>query len=202
MAPLAVMEEAPTAEILGAVVSAVTSTLPRVPLVATAVPNGSEATIPVIPTINVPDAVPVAMFKRTVATGPVPMMFWFRPKIRMRTPPAKGLAEALFPAAAAAEPVVTERQLSVEANDKSNCSVLTPVEPGPNETGKSTAEPALPETDPTMTDGEAANVKEHKPASQTRINPRDKNKRFRSGFCLESILLPLYFFIAGKRMTG
>jgi len=71
------MEEAPTPEMTGGVVSegALTVTVPPEPLVATPAPAGSEATIPLIPAAKAPGAVPPAMFKLIVAMEPDPIAF-------------------------------------------------------------------------------------------------------------------------------
>src|SRR5262245_19589438 len=102
------MDEAPTAQIVGVVLSPLTVTVPPEPLTGTAEPAGSEATIPVIPTVRPPAAVPPAMFKRSVAIGPGPSTFSLRPKMSTRTVTLRRLPDALFPAAAAAAPVVVE----------------------------------------------------------------------------------------------
>jgi len=75
------------------------------------------------------------------------------------------LPVALLLAAVAAEPVDTETYDNAEGKVKSNCNVLTAVDPAVKVTGRLTAAPALPVTEPTPTAGGAADAVEEKPSS-------------------------------------
>jgi hypothetical protein len=110
MAVVCVIPELVTLLITGGVVSgaAMTVTLPGLPEVGTGLADGSEAVMPVIPTVMVPGGVPATILSRTIATGPNPIAFWFTPKMMTLTPPATALPEAVLPAAAAADPVAVE----------------------------------------------------------------------------------------------
>jgi hypothetical protein len=75
------------------------------------------------------------------------------------------LPEALLPAPAAAEPVETETYDNAEGKVRSNCNVLTAVDPAVKVTGRLMVAPALPVTEPTPTDGGAADIIEEKLSS-------------------------------------
>src|SRR2546422_10168883 len=75
------------------------------------------------------------------------------------------LPEALLPTVVAAEPVDTETYDNAEGKVRSNCNVLTAVDPGVKVTSRLTAAPALPVADPTPTTGGAADAIEGKPSS-------------------------------------
>src|SRR2546427_11585160 len=74
------------------------------------------------------------------------------------------LAEALLPAAAAAEPVDTETYDNAEGKVRSNCNVLTAVEPAVKGKGRVTGAPAFPVAEPTPTDGGAGDAIAEKPS--------------------------------------
>ena len=80
---------------------------------------------------------------------PAPIVFWFNPNTKTRTPPGIELAEAPLPADVAVEPVETFAKENVEERARSNCSVLIAAAPGMSVIGMTTPLPALPAADPT-----------------------------------------------------
>ena len=74
--------------------------LPDEPEAATAVAVGPEATIPEIVAELDPIGAPAEIDSWMLAATPAPIVFWFKPNTRTRTPPAIGFTSAILPAAA------------------------------------------------------------------------------------------------------